>query len=67
MHKGIPFKFNRVWLEDEGFHNKLVNATLKKVEVELRVSTMHVVTQKLSFLKIQVGTWERSKKNLLLS
>lgn len=39
---GIPFKFNRVWLEDEDF-NMMVISTCMSVDMESRIMAMHMI------------------------
>lgn len=56
---GIPFKFNRVWLEDPKF-----GALVRDVwymDKERDISPMVNILEKLRALKVEVKTWERRK------
>lgn len=59
---GIPFKFNRVWVEDPNFE-ALIRAHWKWERVA-NLSPMADILKRLRALKEVVKVWERRKKSL---
>ena len=58
---GYPFKFNRIWLEDEGFI-RLIKDYLKNHQRSVGVSAMEYLSTTLKGLKQVVRQWEKVKK-----
>lgn len=59
---GMPFKFNRVWLEDPKFE-ELVRAHWKR-DRNVGPSPMKDILNRLQALKPVIKRWERKKKAL---
>ena len=66
IHWGIPFKFNRVWLEDKDY-NDLVTSTWVKTGQTMEDSGMLTLTHKINIIKSRSRTWEIRKLQQMIS
>ena len=57
MRGPLPFRFENMWLKEEGFKN-LINEWW--CSLEIRGSGSYVLTEKLKAIKVQLKNWNKN-------